>query len=80
MELIVDIDHGIAVNESAIAALLRDKRNPGNTIVVLVSGKEFVANVPLTKMVEMLKKGLPPEEMKESLTCAGSDSGVGIQV
>jgi len=79
MKLLVNIDQGFAINEQAIAVLLRDK-NTDHTKIILVSGNSCVVDTPLSKLVGTIDDGYQPQESDESPSDSGPDSGVGIQV
>lgn len=52
MKLSVNIDHGFAFNEQVIACLMRSDDNPDETVIVLVSGNQFLIKKPLSLVVE----------------------------
>ncbi|ECW0331827.1 hypothetical protein F3Q28_24080 [Salmonella enterica subsp. enterica] len=61
MRLEVNIDEGIAINLDKVAALMRDK-DTRQTVVVLVSGNQFIIDKPLSETIEIIN-GLNPTEI-----------------
>lgn len=77
MRLKVNIDEGIAINLDKVAALMRDK-DPRQTVVVLVSGNQFIFDKPLSETIEIIN-GLNSTEIDEVSKAegrSGSSSGL----
>ncbi|WP_194062457.1 hypothetical protein [Salmonella enterica] len=53
MRLEVNIDEGIAINLDKVAACMRSK-DTRQTVVVLVSGNQFIIDKPLSETIEII--------------------------
>lgn len=55
MRLEVNIDAGIAIDLDKVAALKRGN-DPRETVVILVSGNQFIINKPLSEIIEIVNE------------------------